>query len=311
MDKRCGVYLITSPSNGRYVGSSKRLDKRVNRYKNCSCSGQSAIYNSIKKYGWEAHTFKVLIYCEEVERLMWERVFGDLYLSSVEHSNGLNLLLPGYDDIPALTTQQFKEKISITQKIRFSNPEQRLNTSIRTKAGFTTEVRESMSQLHKNRFIDNPELRVERSEVRKAYYKRNPEAKLAASKRQKLAFANDPELKERCLSGWIKYKKENPDAHSKKMKQRFIDNPELSKEHSERMRKLYRDNPELRKAASEKTKIQLLKNGHNMSKRVINTETNHIYKTVKEAAASTKYCENTFREILKDRHKIKLPYKYL
>ncbi len=311
INERCGVYLIVSPSNGRYVGSSKRLDKRFNRYKNGSCSKQSAIYASLKKYGYDNHKITVLMNCKEEDRLFWERVFGDIYLSSAEHKNGLNLLLPGYDDIPAIVTKEFRDKISKTQVQRFQDPNQRLNTSIKTKAGFTDEVKQNMSNIHKSRFIENPELRKERSEVRKDYYKRNPAAKIAASERQKEFLRNNPHIVEIQMSGIMEFYKNNPTAASEMKKQYFIDNPHKGKEQSIRLKSFYKNNPNARLLAAEKTKIQIERNGHNMSKKVINTETNEVFNTVKDAAKYLSLSDTTFRNILKGRHKIKLPYKYL
>lgn len=310
ISNKCGVYLITSPSNGRYVGSSKHLDKRFNRYRNYSCSRQSAIYSSLKKYGYENHKIKILMHCEEGERLFWERIFGDLYLSSAEYKNGLNLLLPGYDDIPPVVTQEFRDKISKTQIERFKDPAQRENTSIKTKHGFTSEVKEKMSELHKKRFED-PTLRAQRSQVRTQYYKDNPEAKEKVAQKQREVMAKDPLLKKKCLAGFKKYRGENPTAHSELMKKKHRDNPELGKTHSERLKQRYIDNPEWREQAAIKTRIQIQQNGHNMSKKVINIETKEEFNTVKDAAKSTIYGVSTFREILKGRHKIKLPYQYV
>ena len=125
LESKIGVYLIISPTGGRYVGSSKRLDKRFNRYKNLSCSRQSAIYASLSKHGWDKHKFSILIYCEEVDLLFWERCFGDIYLASANFTQGLNIVLPGYDDVPQHRTKEFNDKVSAIQKKRFENPESR------------------------------------------------------------------------------------------------------------------------------------------------------------------------------------------
>lgn len=213
----CGVYLIISPSNGRYVGSSKSLNKRFNRYKNYSCSRQSAILASLKKYGYENHIFKVLMYCDESELLFWERVFGDIYLSSASFKNGLNITLPGYDDIPQHRTQEFKDRVSVKQKERFSNINERIKTSESTKKGFTKEVKERLSMVHKKRF-ENKELREQRSQVRKQYYIDNPSAKIKASEITKKIMSERPELKEKARQTFKKYYEENPQARFKNEK---------------------------------------------------------------------------------------------
>lgn len=204
LQSKCGVYLIVSPSNGRYVGSSKRLDKRFNRYKNYSCSRQSAILASLRKYGFGNHKITVLKYCDQKDLFFWERVFGDIYLASANFKNGLNITLPSYDDIPQIRSEEFKKRISETQKKRFENPEERLRTSISTKKGFTDSVKKEMSRIHKDRF-SNIELRKERSEVRKNFYIRNPQARIEASDKTKSFYLANPERKAKAIETLKKF----------------------------------------------------------------------------------------------------------
>lgn len=306
----CGVYLIVSPTNGRYVGSSKNLNKRFNRYKNLACKKQYAIYASLKKYGFDNHKFIVLKNCDESELLFWERCFGDIYLASANFHNGLNIVLPGYDDVPKVLEEEFRKKVSLKQIERFKNVDERVKTSISTKAGFTDDVRKMISTIHKNRF-KNPELRKERSEARKRFYINNPNAKVLASEKTKQVLSERPELKEFSKAAFKKYYEENPTARRDVMVNWHIQNPEFAKQHGRKMKDRYINNPELRELVANKTREQLKQHGHPMSKKVINTETNEIFDTLKLAAKSTKYCENTFREIIKGRHKIKLPFQYL
>lgn len=308
--KKCGVYLIVSPTNGRYVGSSKDLNKRFNRYKNLACKNQYAIYASLKKYGFKNHKFIVLKNCEESELLFWERCFGDIYLASANFPNGLNIVLPGYGDVPKVLEEKFRQQISIKQIERFKNADERIKTSISTKAGFTDEVREMMSIVHKNRF-KNSELRKERSEARKQFYINNPNAKVLASEKTKQVLSERPELKEFSKAAFKKYYEENPTARRDVMVNWHSKNPEFAKQNGQKNKGRYINNPELRELVANKTREQLKKYGHPMSKKVINIETNEIFDTLKLAAKSTKYCENTFREIIKGRHKIKLPFQYL
>ena len=55
-----GIYKITSPTGKVYIGQSWKLEARKNKYKVGRCKGQIKIYNSLKRYGWEAHTFNVV-----------------------------------------------------------------------------------------------------------------------------------------------------------------------------------------------------------------------------------------------------------
>jgi len=58
--KKAGIYKITSPSNKIYIGQSWYLNKRISYYKNLPFKSQRKIYNSIVKYGWEAHKFEII-----------------------------------------------------------------------------------------------------------------------------------------------------------------------------------------------------------------------------------------------------------
>lgn len=55
-----GIYKITSPTGKVYIGSSIKISKRKNSYKNIRCKEQPKIYSSLKKYGWEKHVFEVI-----------------------------------------------------------------------------------------------------------------------------------------------------------------------------------------------------------------------------------------------------------
>ena len=57
-----GIYKITNPSKKVYIGQSWDLEKRRKNYSNNPSKGQLLIYNSIKKYGWSAHSFDIV--CE-------------------------------------------------------------------------------------------------------------------------------------------------------------------------------------------------------------------------------------------------------
>lgn len=57
-----GIYIIESPSKNIYIGQSRNLKYRYWSYKAGKTKGQPALHKSIKKYGFEAHTFSVLQY---------------------------------------------------------------------------------------------------------------------------------------------------------------------------------------------------------------------------------------------------------
>lgn len=57
--KKYSIYKITNPTGKVYIGQTCNPRKRFESYKRCK-PDQKAIYNSLQKYGYEAHTFKVM-----------------------------------------------------------------------------------------------------------------------------------------------------------------------------------------------------------------------------------------------------------
>lgn len=60
MPKLIGIYQIVSPSNKVYVGQSWDIEHRKYIYSLGHCSAQRHLFNSLKKYGFNAHRFEVL-----------------------------------------------------------------------------------------------------------------------------------------------------------------------------------------------------------------------------------------------------------
>ena len=74
-----GIYKITSPTNKIYIGQSIDIDDRFRKYKNLNCIRQTIIYNSLKKYGWEQHTFKIIEECPADKLLERETYWKEYY----------------------------------------------------------------------------------------------------------------------------------------------------------------------------------------------------------------------------------------
>ncbi len=310
LESKIGVYLIVSPSNGRYVGSSKRLDKRFNRYKNLSCTKQKAIYASLNKYGVDAHKFSVLIYCDEVDLFFWERVFGDIYRASANFKNGLNLSLPSYDDVPVMITNESRISRSLAGKKRFENIEERRKVGEKSRLAYSnTELRKMVSEIHKIR-CNTTEFKLERSLQQKTYFT-SPEARKRTSDGVKKYLLNNPEQKEKNYSALTKFYENNPEKRGIYLKELHKNNPTAGKEHGEKLVKLYRDNPHLREVVAEKTRKQIAENGHPFSKPVINTETGEIHPHLRGLAQSLKIPVQTFRNWLKGKSTNKTPYRFL
>ena len=54
--------MITSPIGKVYIGQSWKLERRQGSYRRLECKNQSHLYNSIIKYGWNNHVFKIIHY---------------------------------------------------------------------------------------------------------------------------------------------------------------------------------------------------------------------------------------------------------
>lgn len=102
--------MITSPTGRRYIGSSINIDNRWKQYIKGYCDGQHKLKNSFLKYGSEAHTFEIIAITTPGERLKWEHILGMYY--DVLGEKGMNCILPGYDDIPAIYSDETREKIA-------------------------------------------------------------------------------------------------------------------------------------------------------------------------------------------------------
>lgn len=86
--------MLTNPNNNSYIGQSTNILKRISDYKTLSCKGQPAIYNSLLKYGFEAHKITILEYCNIEELNNKERHYINLYDTL---DNGLNATTGGRD----------------------------------------------------------------------------------------------------------------------------------------------------------------------------------------------------------------------
>lgn len=107
------VYMITSPSGRIYIGSTKNYKERLRCYKYLKCKAQFKLYNSLVKYGFDNHKIEIVWKGALNERLKYEHLIGIYYECLTE---GLNLRLPGYDDVPQIFNQESRERMSRAQK---------------------------------------------------------------------------------------------------------------------------------------------------------------------------------------------------
>lgn len=109
---KSGIYKITSPSNKIYIGQAVDLLKREKSYKRASCVNQPKIYQSILKYGWNAHSFEILEICNEESLNYKEQFYIQLY-DTFNTPHGLNLQSGGEHARPSDET---RKKISQNRK---------------------------------------------------------------------------------------------------------------------------------------------------------------------------------------------------
>jgi len=82
-----GIYKITNPKGRIYVGQSINIEKRFNTYRLEFGKGQSKLYNSFLKYGFQSHKLEVIAECLISELNDLERYYQELF-NCLEH--GLN-----------------------------------------------------------------------------------------------------------------------------------------------------------------------------------------------------------------------------
>jgi hypothetical protein len=129
-----GIYKITNPSGKVYIGQSWDINGRKYRYKKLLCKDQPAIFNSLKKYGWEKHCFSVLYelpedvsqsVLDEYEIFYWKQHIACSFkmLNAKEPGKGGKHLIETKQKISTTKigskhSEQTKQKISNTLKGR-------------------------------------------------------------------------------------------------------------------------------------------------------------------------------------------------
>lgn len=135
-----GVYLITNPNNRFYVGQAVDLKRREKEYSKLHCKNQPALYNSLKKYGWEKHSFQILELCNEENLNEIERKYQDLY-NSVSRKH-LNCKATKTKDKSGYYSEEAKKNCSIgaknRKKIKFTE-EHKKNIGLKSKGRIVRE----------------------------------------------------------------------------------------------------------------------------------------------------------------------------
>ena len=176
-----GIYKITSPSGRVYIGQSINIERRFRYYKSIACKEQIKIYNSLLKYGVDAHIFEVLELCETEELNNRERHYQDLYDSV---ANGLNLLYVKSEHFNGGHSEESKKKISDSLKGRIFTKEHKYKIGLNNRRrGMSAETKEKhrLGRLGKK---SSPET-IEKQRQSKLGSKRSEETKKKMSESAK------------------------------------------------------------------------------------------------------------------------------
>lgn len=112
----CGIYKITSPTGRVYIGESKNIYSRFIYYYKLRCKTQTKLYRSLKKHGWENHTFEIIEECDFDDLLCRERYWQDFYDSSSK--GNLNCMLTECGDIKKVFSKESRDKLSVSLRGR-------------------------------------------------------------------------------------------------------------------------------------------------------------------------------------------------
>jgi len=110
-----GIYKIVNPKGSIYIGQSWNLEKRAYNYSVIPSQKQVKLYNSIKKYGWKSHSFKVLHELpEDIDQSildLYEVVYWEFF--SQLNFKMLNIRYPGSR---GKFSEESKKKLSESKK---------------------------------------------------------------------------------------------------------------------------------------------------------------------------------------------------
>lgn len=123
-----GIYKITSPNNKIYIGQSINIERRFKEYKRLNKrSIGPKLYNSLKKYGSDNHTFEIIEECS-LEQLNEYEFKWKILCRSVEE--GLNCYYKDENTRKGIKdSNETRLKKSIAFKGRIRSEESKLKTS--------------------------------------------------------------------------------------------------------------------------------------------------------------------------------------
>lgn len=149
MEKIIGIYKITSPSGKIYIGQSKNIYYRFQKYKYLICKSQIKLYRSLKKYGVNNHSYEIVEKCD-IKELNEKELYYQILYNSV--SCGLNCVYAQKTDYSI--SNETREKMKISQKKRFENPLEREKMSLAAKkrnASYSEDKKKKLRTINKGK----------------------------------------------------------------------------------------------------------------------------------------------------------------
>lgn len=110
------IYKMVSPSGRIYIGITTNVQSRRRDYEKIDCPHQIAVFNSLKKYGFESHSFEVIeTFSSNVsyaygKEIFWIRTHLSNYSKWPQH-RGLNLTEGGRGSHGRVVSEDTKEKL--------------------------------------------------------------------------------------------------------------------------------------------------------------------------------------------------------
>lgn len=267
------IYKITSPTGRVYIGSTNNFVKRMRNYEGMYGVNQRKIYNSIKKYGWDAHTVEII---EEplLENMLAREAYWGAYYD-VLGKNGLNLMLPKIDTTYKTISDETRKKFSDANKGSNNNMYGRKHSK---------ETKEKISRANSGR-KPNDEVRL----------------KMSISRKRRGKFSEETVMKiSKAVSGeknGMYGKKHTEEARLKMSESRK--GRKLSEKHKQILLEL-----SMGRKHSENTKIKMSEN-NTRKVLVLNMETGVYYDSMKEASLSCNLSISSINHMLNPNHPLK------
>lgn len=141
---KIGIYKITNPNKGIYIGQSVDIDKRIAGYRRLHCKSQPRLLASLKKYGFDSHIFEILEICSKEELSEKEKYYVDLY-KTFNSKEGLNIR-DGGGNCARLSDEQ---KLKISNSLKgVKHPPERVENNRKAQTGLkrSEEVRKILRE---------------------------------------------------------------------------------------------------------------------------------------------------------------------